>query len=349
MEITLREAQGRFTKFLVDVYRERPQPTAFLRSFFPSVVTNSLNVSIEVQRGTEKIAVDVIRGSDGNRNTVSKSTEKIIQPPLYNEFIDMTELSLYDIWWKSTTIGAGMFVDYVNEVADSVQLCRDKIERAYELQCAQALQTGIVQLASSDNIDFKRKSASLVNESSTPWTNNANDPFATLLRAGKFLREVGKVQGGLINVIMSETAFTAFTQNTLVQTRAWIRNFHIDNVIEPQRNALGASYMGRTSSGSYNFDLWTYPEVYETSTGTITPYITPGLVICLPVQTKFKLAFGAVPRLINDGGIEAAKGEYVLNNYRDMKKTADIMDVKSAGIAIPTAIDQIYTVRVLPV
>ena len=44
---------------------------SFLRSFFPVKTTASKYVSIEVQRGTEYAAVDVLRGTDGNRNTFS--------------------------------------------------------------------------------------------------------------------------------------------------------------------------------------------------------------------------------------------------------------------------------------
>jgi hypothetical protein len=343
--LTVREAQGLFTKFLVDVYRERPQTTSFLRSFFPSKVTNSLNVSIEVQRGTEKIAVDVIRGADGNRNSISKSTEKIFQPPYYNEYFDMTQLDLYNRLWNSNEIDAGMFRDYTEQVADHVQMVRDKIERAYELQCAQVLQTGIVELNAGTNIDFSRRAGSLV--SAPVWTNNANDPADTFINAGNFLRQTGKVQGATINCIMSETAFAAFVGNTLVQTRAWVRNFHLDNIMAPQRNSTGATYMGRYAAGSYNFDLWTYPEFYDNASGVSTPYITPGNVIWVPQQTKFTLAFGAVPRLMNDGGIAAATGMYVMNQYTDPRKTAHIMDVKSAGIAIPVAVDQIYTASVV--
>lgn len=343
--ITTREAQGLFTKFLVDVYKERPQTTSFLRSFFPSKVSNSLLVSIEVQRSTEKIAVDVIRGADGNRNSISKSTEKIFEPPYYHEYFDMTQLDLYNRLWNLTEIDAGMFRDYTEQVADHVQMTRDKIERAYELQCAQVLQTGIVELNAGTNIDFKRRAGSLV--SAPVWTNNANDPAVTFIAAGNFLRQVGKVQGATINCIMSDTAFAAFVNNTLVQTRAWIRNFHLDNIMAPQRDSTGATYMGRYAAGSYNFDIWTYPEFYDNASGVSTPYITPGNVIWLPQQSKFKLAFAAVPRLMNDGGIAAATGQYILNQSMDQIKTAHLMNVKSAGIAIPTAVDQIYTASVV--
>lgn len=343
--ITIREAQGLFTKFLVDVYSERPQPKSFLRSLFTEKVSNSLNVSIEVQRGTEKVAVDVIRGADGNRNSISKSTEKIFQPPYYHEYFDMTQLDLYNTLWNATEIDAGMFRDYTEQVADHVQMVQAKIERAYELQAAQVLLTGIVELNAGTNIDFNRKAGSLV--SAPVWSNNSNDPALTFVAAAQFLRNSGKYQGGVINCIMSESAFQAFVGNTLVQTRAWVRNFHLDNIISPLRNANGGTYMGRYDAGAYSFDLWTYPEVYENTSGNLVSYIDAGKVIWVPQTPNFTLAYAAVPRLMNDGGIAAATGKYILNSYTDQRKTAHIMDVKSAGIAIPVAVDQIYTATVL--
>jgi len=271
MKITTREAQGLFTKFLVDVYKERPQVMSFGRSFFPSKVSNSLNLSIEVQRGTEKIAVDVIRGADGNRNSISKSTETIIQPPFYHEYFDMTQLDLYNTLWSATEIDAGMFEEYTMQVADNVDLVRNKIERAYEKQCWDVLTSGIVTLESATSINFQRKSASMVDGGGgTYWTVNTVDPAVIFQNAATFLRTVGKVQGGTYNVIMAENAFSAFVANSLMQTRAWIRNFHLDNIVEPQRNSVGGVYQGRYSAGAYTFDIWTYPEYYDNNPASST-------------------------------------------------------------------------------
>jgi hypothetical protein len=68
MDISVTDARGLFTKMLIDVYQERIKPTAFLRSFFPSETSPTKEVAIEVERGFEKIAVDVFRGTEGNRN-----------------------------------------------------------------------------------------------------------------------------------------------------------------------------------------------------------------------------------------------------------------------------------------
>src|ERR1017187_8822852 len=103
--ISTTDAKGLFTNTLIDVYKEKIKSTNFLRSFFPTVESPSLEVSIEVQRGFEKTAVDVVRGTDGNRNTFSKTTEKIFIPPFYREYFDATQLQLYDRLYGATEIG----------------------------------------------------------------------------------------------------------------------------------------------------------------------------------------------------------------------------------------------------
>jgi len=96
------QARALFTQGLVDIYREQVKTTSFLRSFFPTEEFGTKYLSVEVERGFEKVAVDVTRGTEGNRNVFSKSTEKIWEPPLYDEFFDMTQLDLYDRLFTSS-------------------------------------------------------------------------------------------------------------------------------------------------------------------------------------------------------------------------------------------------------
>ena len=80
------EARSRFTKAVLSTYKEMSVPTSFLKSFFKTSVKSTLNLSIEVERGFEKIASDVVRGTEGNRNSFGKSSEKIFTPPYFNEY-----------------------------------------------------------------------------------------------------------------------------------------------------------------------------------------------------------------------------------------------------------------------
>lgn len=76
MSISTNQALPLLTNRIAKVYREQTEVKGFLRSFFPTNTNPTRYVSIEVERENEKIAVDVVRGSDGNRNTMSRSTQK---------------------------------------------------------------------------------------------------------------------------------------------------------------------------------------------------------------------------------------------------------------------------------
>lgn len=344
--ISTTDARGLFTKMLIDVYKERISPLAFLRSFFETKESATKFISIDVQRGTEKIAVDVERGTEGNRNTFSRTTEKIFEPPYFREYFDATELDLYDkLYGLDGEIPAEIFSQLVEDVAEKLRLLTDKIERAYELQCAQVLETGIVTLQSGTNIDFKRKAASLVDNSGSPWS-GAGNPYTQLEAGANFLRQVGKSQGGVVNVIAGSAAFSALLDNATVKARADIRNFSLDSIRSPQRNSVGAVLQGEIAGGSYLFRIWTYPEFYDNASGTSTPYINPKKIILLPEAPRFKLAFAGVPQLLTKGG-PVKRGAFIFGDYIDDRNDKHVFDVKSAGVAVPVAVDQIYTTQVL--
>lgn len=343
-KIKLTEALPEFSGMLIDVYRERVSPSAFLRSFFPSVESGTKQVSIEVERGTERIAVDVIRGDIGNRNAFGRSTLTSIIPPYYREYFDMTELDVYDRIFGSVEVDDKMFAEYISDVADKLVAITDKIERAYELQCSQVLSTGIVTLKNDDNIDFKRKAASKVDVSSQSWA-GSNDPYAHISAGGDFLRSVGKVSGGVLNLVLGSSALTALMTNEEVRKRNDLKNINLDAIRLPQKNAVGGVLHGEMTAGTYQVRLWSYPEVYDNASGVSVPYLDSKQAILLPENPRFKMAFGAVPQLIKSSGID--KRAYVIGEKIDEYNAVHQVDVKSAGIAVPVAVDQIYTMKVV--
>ena len=350
------EARGEFTKRLVSVYNERTAPSAFLRSFFPSKESMTLEVSIEVRRGTEKIAVDVARGTRGNSNKFTKSTEKIFVPPYYREYFSATDLDFYDrLFSRSETVDLdpATFAEWLDTVMEKIEALRDKIDRAYELQCAEVLDTGIVSLKSGDNIDFKRKVASMVTLTGAFWDNAATDPTTSLITGLQFLRTEGKWNGATVNAIMGQDAFQALVNNEKFQKKSDIKDFDLNLIREPQRNAEGAALQGSLSAGSWKVIIWTYPQYYTNTAGAETPYIGSKKVILLPDAPKFVFAFGGIPTLRLTGNnnipqtIAPVRGSYVVGEYLDPRKATHEFDIQSAGIAVPVAVDQLYTLQVL--
>ncbi len=346
--IPIVDARGLFTKSLVSVYREKVSVMSFLRSFFEPIEVMTKEVSIAVRRGTEKIAVDVVTYSDGNRNSFDKSSEKMFVPPFYHEYLTANDHRLYDQVMTALSQGnTTYFAEMTAELAEDLMALQDKIERAVELQCAQVLQTGVITLNSKTDIDFKRKAASIVAyNAANDFSDNTVDP-STVIEAGcNFLRQVGKSQGSTMNVILGSEALTALQNNEIIQKKGDLRRISLMDIREPQRNSVGGTLHGVLSCGSYEVRLWTYPEFYDNAAGTSTPYIDPKKVVILPEAPKFVRVSAAVPQLIEDGNVPQ-RGTYLVQEFMDRKKTAHEVHIKSAQVAIPVSVDQMYTITVL--
>lgn len=340
------QAMGMYTQLLIDKFKENPMPHGFLRSFFTKKTSRTRYVSIAVERGTEKIAVDVLRGSDGNRNTFSKSTLKVIDPPYYREYFDATELDVYDRIFSSQNVDGTQFGEFIHTVGEKLQVLKAKIERAIELQCAQVLQTGVVTVADGTNIDFKRKAGSLVDGTATAWT-GAVDPYAQLAAGAEFLRTTGKAEGAVVNVIMGSLAASALFNNATFIARNDLKNIQWDSVRAPQRDSVGKASHGQITIGDYLANLYTYPEFYEDAAGVMQPYIDPKKIIMLPEAPRFTLAFALVPQLVTPERPTPVEGDFVYGDYIDARKHTHEWDVRSCPIAVPTAVDQMYTRQVV--
>jgi len=347
MAISVSQLRAEFTSQLVAVYQERIRPTSFLRSFFPTVTAPTKYVSIEVERMGEKIAVDVVRGTEGNRNSFSRSSAKTFLPPIWREYFDATELDLYDrVLGAQGSAQAPLFTSLLNSVADRLGTLQDKIERSKEIQCAQVLQTGIVTMTHGENIDFKRKAGSIVDAGAGQYFANNIDPFKMFEAGATFLRQVGRSGDGTFNAIVGSTALSDLLNNTKFQARQNTMNMVLDSVIMPVRNALGMTFHGTITAGAYKVQLWSYPQFYDdATTGTSTAYIDPKLVVMLPAMPNFVFAHAAVPQLMGEPGQMPVQGEYVFGDFVDQRLASHVFDVQSAAVPIPVAVDQIYTFR----
>lgn len=344
--ISIVNAESLVTDALVATFDDETVVKRFLRSFFRTNTTMSKLVTVATKRNRELVAVDIVRGSNGNLNAFDKESIQKIAPPLYDEGWNMTELEIYDklIQFPGDT---NVQKQFVLEQAAKGRKTRAKIERAIEKQCSEVLETGVVVLKNGDNIDFKRKAASLVayaagNDFSIGTVNPAD-----VLQAGcDFVRQTGKSQGGVFNVIMGSAAFNAMKANPLWQAEANFRRAEFVS-FKPMANVEGGILQGEMAAGSYICRIWTYPEIYTTDALVDTPYVAPKKVIIIPEVTQFDLNFAAVPQLMNENGQPPQQGEYLFETHKDWRKKTHEAYWMSAPIAVPTAVDQIYTVQVL--
>lgn len=352
--ISIQEAQGQFTKAVAAVYKEKVPAPSFLRSFFPNAAPTAARlVSVFVQRGTEKVAVDVARGSQGNRNQWSKSTEKIFEPLYYRENFDITQLQFYDRYWgsaKDGSISDSVFATLANSVAENQAELVAKIERSIEVMCAGILKSGkILSFAGGTGIeiDFKRKSDSIVDPGAY-WGTDATDPFAQLEAGCVFLRQVGKAGGRVFDAILGQDAINALKKNAIFRERQKLFNASWDNVIPARAEATGASFHGWVEAGPYIVNLWSYPEYFQDpdNDGEMTAYVDPKYVYLLPQKPNFRTEFAAPPQVVMPG--QAPKvGQFIFTEYMSPDKRSHVYDVESCPLPVPVAIDQIYTLKAI--
>jgi|TARA_R110000824_G_scaffold324151_1_gene511129 hypothetical protein len=349
MSINIVQAQGLSTQKTIAVYKQMTVVTSFLQSFFVPKESMTRYVSTEVKRGLEKVASQVHEYSDGNRNVFTATTVKVFKPAFYHEYLTANEYQLYDQVITSLSNGdSTFFLDMVQEHAEQLMLLQNKIERAVEIMCAQALETGIVTMLDGADINFGRKAASVV------AYNAANDfsvgtvsPYDVFEAGCQFIRQTGKAQGGVFNAIMGTDAMAAFLNNTIVKERNDIRNINLDMLRTPQRLAVGHYLHGEITVGSNTVRLITYPEYYDNDSNVSTAYIDPKKFILMPEQTNFVLAYGAVPQLIEDNGTIPQKGRYLIQEFKDRKEGKHTIHIKAAPLPVTVDIDKIYTIQVL--
>lgn len=327
--------------------------------WFPEETTPTLEVDVEVQRDNDLIAVDVVRFTEGNKNKYTRATEHKYVPPFFKEDYDFQRDQVY-----MNTVAMGVTGNpNINRVIaqnalKAVEKNRAKIERAIRKQQADVLQTGIVTVANGDNVDYRRKAASMVNVDTAGdyWSVAATaTPIDDLAAGMRFLRDVGNSNGSVVNVVMRTAAFNAFLNTTQVKTQADIRRIDRVNIAMPQfSEASGFALQGQIAAGDFVVNLWTYNEKYTDANGVTQYYLAESNVIMLPDDFMGKTVFGGLP-VLNEttvggqtvkvpGVVEA---NYLIRAYSDEKTISSTIELTSAPLVIPFTIDKIYTMKVL--
>jgi hypothetical protein len=352
MAITLNQHRMGVTQTLIARFSDSKEPRQGLSSLFPHVTTANKQVSIEVERNKQLVAVDVERCTDPVRNIFRKSTEKIFVPPYYNEMFDFTSCERYDVTFGSGNVptkpDAAMLI---NDGYNKAKVLRDKILRAIELQRSQVLQTGIVTLKNGDSIDYKRKVGSFkVNATTENWNTATATPFEDIEAGMEFLRDEGLSAGTHINAIFGKRAYATFVNNEKVQKSADIRRIDRMSIGMPQfNNVTGMAFQGQFAAGDFTINIWTYNESYldPADNSTRKLYINQDNVILVADDFVGKTAFAGVPAILGDpeignyvGTLEA---EFYYRDVIDQKKLAWEFFVSSAPLVIPVSIDRIYT------
>jgi hypothetical protein len=311
---------------------------------------------LEVSRGTKKVAADILRGTESNRNKFDLSTAKAFLPPYYAESFTNEDLALYDQLFATSNelTDTALVAAAAQEVTEKYLELRNKIERAYELQAAQVLQTGKVTTLTLDVIDYKAKNT-LIYTLSTKWDAATPKIFESIQTVCDTLRKNG-ASASEFDLIFGTTALSTF-----LESEEYAKKFGLNPVVSADYNlprmneTSGAVFHNRISAGPYKINIWSYPASYTNSSGVDTDYIDAKKVIFIAKSANFFITFAAVPRVITDNGVnqnaQFAKvidnGAYVLNNFVKPEVSSHIFEIKSAGLALPMTVDHFACVQVL--
>lgn len=355
MALDISYARSEFTKKVIGAFTDMAAPTLFFKSFFRTETTEALDLSIEVERTGRQVAVDILRGTEGKITRSDKSTEKLYRPPLFDYKYNLHALDGYDrLFGESAEITGGHWARVVSRTAKEVAKNVDRINRRYELQSAQAFLDGIVTMKNGDNIDFKRKVASLVAYNAAhDWSIDTVNPGVILEQGARFMVTEGLVSPGTtFNVIMGSLAWNAFRANPLRQAEGDIKDQKFQDLTSPVPFGNGAVVMGRYSYGSFNFVIWGYEGYYDDpdNSNVTTPYMHSKKVIMLPNEQDFIFGHGGVPAIINVNGEDmpsTMEGEFVAYRYSDIARASAFFGVRSAAVPILQYVDRVFTVQII--
>lgn len=359
MAISLLEHSNALTSKVVGAFEENIPVRAGFSGFFPAETTPSLEVDVEVQRDNDLIAVDVMRFTEGNPGKVSKVTEHKYTPPYYKQEYYFNTDSVY-----MNTIAQGVLTNpNINRLLGQNALKnmlkeRAKIERAIRKQQAQVLQTGIVTLSNGDNIDFRRKSGSMVNVDTAGdyWSvSAAAKPLDDIQNGLRFLRDTGNSASDVVNMVMRSEALNAMMATTQFKDQADFRRVDRVNISMPQFNeTTGFAFHGQVAAGDFVVNVWTYNEKYTNASGTTSYYLDSNKVVLLPGDFQGKTVFGGLPSMneLNVGGVTTmvptvVEANYLLRSFANERTMQSGLELTSAPLVIPFTIDKIYTMQVL--
>lgn len=347
------QALGPYTNLLAEIYKENIEVPQFGMSLFKSKVVPTKYVSVQVQRNLELLAVDVWRGSEGNMNKSSLSTEKILEPLYFRENFNLQDMQLYDALFMPRLIeNAGRVEMLLRSIVDEQITYQNNIKRAIEKMCWQVIHNGKVEMSSNGTgiiVDYKRRTASIVDPGSgNYWANNV-DPFKQIEAGCKFVRTEGKTAAMTFNMIMGDEAIADLFANTKFIDRQNKYHLILDRVVAPQAQlgTQGSVWHGQISAGPYSVNLWSYPQYYDVMSGTTrtsSPYINSKFAYILPVDPKFTLFYGAPPQLADPNG-SIQTGEFIFSEYKDVQKRSHTFDIESCPLPVPVAVDQAYSLQ----
>lgn len=306
-----------FARFMVMAFKEEMiigVPTGF-QAFFTSGVTHfspdANMVDIDIQRGNEKIAALIPRG------TVSRplgGTQKNMRTENYTSFArkyplaeeegDINADQLVNRMAGENPFAGMSRVDRLRALA--LQIHMESIKRTvrmFEVLAAQSMLTGlmdaIIGTSNTDlQYDFKRRSTHNVTVAN-PWDGGSADIDGDLTSACELVRADGHMLPD--GLFLGKSAVAALINDTVIQAKADNRRYELiqvstNNPVPPKFNKFveaGWIPRGRLRLDT-GFELWmfTYLDVFTDDSGDPVEYMPVDEAIVVSVEARFDRYFG---------------------------------------------------------
>jgi hypothetical protein len=228
------------------------------------------------------------------------------------------------------------------------------IKRSIELQAAQVLQTGTINLTDENGnaafvLDLKPKATHFPTVTKS-WEKPDADPIADITALSDVIRTDGLVD--VKNLVMDDKSLENFLKNERVQ-----RDLKQDGLrlgaLNPRIVGKGAKYYGYIHVGSNLFDIWVYSATYNPfGSKESKKYLNENTVLFLPDfdDLDFRRIFGGIPTVRPDTTFDqlfgaskvTIEGEYDFRPrvYWDEKGETYVGEIKSRPLCLPVSIDR---------
>lgn len=297
----------KFTRTAIQLFEKMARPTNFFSTMFTSrPPTNQFKISVDIVREEENIAIDIVPGSGAAEFRKNEPfTNKEYIPPEYDEMYIMTADQLNQrlagqnaFTLSDRQAATAMFV------AKTMRKTENRILRAIELQCIDALINGQVTLVNSETVTFNQKATHQIAAASA-WSNAAANVLKDVEDAGDVNREDGLNESNLL--IMGATSIREFLATDQMKDQQNFRRTDLIDITPPRGSVeSGAKFHGMVSVGPYTYQLWSYPQFYKDENDVKRRYMPLEKVIVMNSDAQFDKYFGAINRFA-DGNVEGAQ------------------------------------------
>lgn len=353
MRIKLNYALGEFTSRVIKPFIDSAGAANGFESWFPPIESGSSQVTWEIKRRGRQIAVDIQRHEKGKIISSVKSSQKSYIPPNFDLAVVMSAFDSFE-----RVFGGSEYVDTADlqKLVEDVQMEMKEnilmIERAKELQRAQALLTGIVTLRNGDDINFNRDAASLIAYNlAHDWNVATVNPGDILVQMAQYVITKGKAINTLpFDVILGSEAIIAFQDNPLREKNGDIKDQHYMELEVGATNRMGLTPQGAYSRGNHRFNFWGYEDYYDTDAASDIQFMDPKSIILLPKNTDFVTFYGATKAWKGSGDNmipTVVKGKQTFYQVNDIENVSKKFGVRSAPVALLRSIDRVATATVI--